>query len=169
MIANVKVEGQTIKWPTGKQPKIAADSIEFVNFHFTFSSDWDGCVIVAQFTQNDRTYDKLLVDGKCDFPPEITEGMCSVSCFGYIPNDAMRATVAPLYFGVSRSGFDVNGRRSIPPTPDLYSQLIAYYDDIHAIPDAQLLQAMQDTGLIQLTGNEDGALYTDENGVLLIL
>lgn len=169
MIANVRVEGQSIAWRDGSQPEIAADSVEFVCFHFQFSSDWDDCVIVAQFSQRDKTYDKLLVDGKCDFPPEITEGLCSVSCFGYIPGDEMRATVVPLYFGVSCSGFDGNGEKSVPPTPDLYSQLLAYYDDVHAIPDAQLLQAMQETGLIQLMGNEEGALYTYENGVLFTL
>lgn len=127
MIVNVNVEGQTIKFG-GRKPKIAAGSIEFVHFHFVFSHDWDDCQITAQFTQNDETYDKLLENNECTLPNEIVEGACALSCFGYIPGGEIRATAAPLYFNVYQTGFIGEGEDPIPPTPDLYAQLLAKVD-----------------------------------------
>lgn len=128
MIVNVVVDGQTIKWAGGKKPKFAAGSIEFVHFCFTFSSDWDGCTPTVQFTQEGKTYNKVLDGNDCVMPPEITEGVCAVSCFGCAPDGIMRATAAPLYFSVLQTGFIGDGEDVIPPTPDLYSQLLGKID-----------------------------------------
>ena len=36
----------------------------------------------------------------------------------------MRATTAPLKFNIKQSGFTEDGETPVPPTPDLYSQLL---------------------------------------------
>lgn len=128
MIVNVNIDGQEIKWAGGKKPKIAAGSIEFVYFTFKFSSDWDGCTTTAQFIQDGKVLNKLLEDNVCTMPPEIVEGTCTLTCFGYMPDGTMRATAAPLYFGVLPSGVIGDGEDVIPPTPDLYSQLLGKID-----------------------------------------
>ncbi len=128
MIVNINVDGQTIKWASGRKPKVAAGSIQFVHLHFEFSSDWDDCVITAQFTQEEKTYNKLLENNECVLPNEIVEGACAISCFGYHADGEIRATAAPLYFGVFESGFIGDGEDVIPPTPDLYAQLLGKID-----------------------------------------
>jgi hypothetical protein len=50
---------------------------------------------VAQFAQNDRCYNKALVDGKCKLPNETQAGEFSVSVFGYEAGQAVRGTTSP--------------------------------------------------------------------------
>lgn len=119
----VKIRGQTILWVS--KPKIVADAINFATFHFVFSEDWDDCDTVAQFTQNGKTYNQHISDGQCIMPVEITTGTCQLSVFGAKAGEAFRSTTAPLIFVVETSGFVGDGEPPIPPTPDLYAQLLA--------------------------------------------
>lgn len=124
MIAQIVVEGQSLRW-YGRVPTIADNSVKFVKFQFMLSPDWEGYDVTAQFTQDENTYNQLVDDGYCDMPAELGTGNCSVSLFGYKAGEVNRATVVPLYFVIQNSGFVPDGETPIPPTPDLYAQLLS--------------------------------------------
>lgn len=128
MIVPVVVEGQSLRW-YGRIPEIADNSIEFVQLEFRFPGDWDNMVIVAQFTQT-KTYNCLLVNNRCFLPMELVAGPCEVSVFGYLNEEMTRGTTIPLKLNISRSGFVSSAETPIPPTPDLYAQLIEYFSSI---------------------------------------
>ena len=128
MIVPVVVEGQSLRW-YGRIPEIADNSIEFVQLEFRFPEDWDGMIIVAQFTQT-QTYNCLLVNNRCFLPMELVAGPCEVSVFGYLNEEVTRGTTIPLKLNISRSGFVSSAETPIPPTPDLYAQLIEYFSSI---------------------------------------
>lgn len=112
--------------------KIVADSLNVLECHFSFSDDWEGMTKTAQFTQvkagEDGTPESItfnvLIDGAgyADLPNELSPGAFCVSVFGV--NDAQRLTTAPLSLFVHHSGFVGDGETPIPPTPDLYQQLL---------------------------------------------
>ena len=122
MVHRIVVEDQSLWW-YGRPPKIADNSIEFVQFQFHLSEDWEPLLLVAQFTQAD-TYNMLLKDGKCFLPVELIAGLCKVSLFGYTEGKPLRATSIPLIFEIEKSGFVSSAETPIPPTPDLYAQLL---------------------------------------------
>lgn len=64
-----------------RRSQIASSSIEFVDVVFQLPSEWANFQCVAQFAQNDKYYNKVLVDGKCKLPNELTAGQFSVSVF----------------------------------------------------------------------------------------
>lgn len=128
MIVPVVVEGQSLRW-YGRIPEIADNSIEFVQLEFRFPEDWDGMVIVAQFTQT-KTYNCLLVNNRCFLPRELVAGPCEVSVFGYLNEEVTRGTTIPLKLNISRSGFVSSAETPIPPTPDLYAQLVDYFSHL---------------------------------------
>lgn len=122
MTHRIVVEDQSLRW-YGRPPKIADDSIEFVQFQFHLPAEWASTVLVAQFTQT-GTYNVLLSEDRCFLPLELTAGLCRLSLFGYIAGKPLRATSIPLAFQIEKSGFVSSGETPIPPTPDLYSQLL---------------------------------------------
>lgn len=117
---------------------IADQQICFVDMCFLFSPDWEQLDKTAQFAQGEKTYNVHLgTDNACHclLPAELQTGYVSVSVFGYAVDGSVRATTVPLGIGIKRSGFRGDGETPIPPTPDLYAQLIAEIDkkiaDVH--------------------------------------
>lgn len=117
---------------------IADQQICFVDMCFLFSPDWEQLDKTAQFAQGEKTYNVHLgTDNvcRCLLPAELQTGCVSVSVFGYAVDGSVRATTVPLGIGIKRSGFRGDGETPIPPTPDLYAQLIAEIDkkiaDVH--------------------------------------
>ena len=117
---------------------IADQQICFVDMCFLFSPDWEQLDKTAQFAQGEKTYNVHLgTDNvcRCLLPAELQTGCVSVSVFGYAADGSVRATTVPLSIGIKRSGFRGDGETPIPPTPDLYAQLIAEIDkkiaDVH--------------------------------------
>ena len=122
MTYTIVVSGQTcMKYD--RRSQIASSSIEFVDVVFQLPSEWTNFQCVAQFAQNDKYYNKVLVDGRCKLPNELTAGQFGVSVFGYEAGRQVRGTTIPLVDTIGESGFlpDVG---PIPPTPDLYAQLL---------------------------------------------
>lgn len=116
------VDGQKLR-PYQKDQLLADGSVEFVDIEFLFSNEWDSMdSLVAQFTQNGKTYNQVITDGKCKLPAEIQDGPITISVFGY--KGAVRGTTAKLPETVYDSGFVSDGETPIPPTPDLYAQLL---------------------------------------------
>lgn len=107
---------------------LAADQIAFVPLHFVFDGAWEGLHKVVQITQCCETYNLILgTDGKsCLLPSECKAGTIKLSVFGYAPSDtkALRATTIPVSLHIKPSGFVSDSVIPIPPTPDLYAQLL---------------------------------------------
>lgn len=128
MTYGIAVSGQScIKYD--RNCKLAADSIDFVEVVFQLPSEWAGLECVAQFAQNDKCYNKVLVDGKCKLPNEMQAGEFGVSVFGYEAGRAVRGTTIPLVDVIEKSGFHSDGATPVPPTPDLYSQLLVKVEE----------------------------------------
>ena len=108
---------------------IASDQIAFVTLKFTFDGDWKRFHKVVQFTQCDETYNRVLgMDGlSCLLPAELHAGAVKISVFGYDAEntEGLRATTVPVTLNIRQSGFVGDDDNSpIPPTPDLYTQLL---------------------------------------------
>ena len=116
-----------------ERDKLADGQIAFVSFRFVFDNEWEGLYKVVQFMQDENTYNiSLGVDGySCKMPSELQAGCAEMSLFGYVPDDetALRATTAPIKLRIEQSGFSSSGSEIVPPTPDLYQQLIAKIDE----------------------------------------
>ena len=113
---------------------IASDQIAFVTLKFTFDGDWKKFHKVVQFTQCDETYNRVLgTDGlSCLLPAELHAGAVKMSVFGYDAEstEGLRATTVPVTLNIRQSGFVGDDDNSpIPPTPDLYTQLLQKISD----------------------------------------
>ena len=120
------VKGQNIE--TLEHEVIASDQISFVKIHFAFDNNWKALHKVVQFSQEENTYSRVLgVDGtSCFLPSELESGAVKMSLFGYDANAAetVRATTIIKMLNIKQSGFDCENGSPIPPTPDLYQQLL---------------------------------------------
>ena len=107
---------------------IASDQIAFVSVKFVFDGAWKTLHKVVQFTQCEETYNVVLgIDGTtCLLPAELHPGAVKMSLFGYDAESdtTLRATTIPVTLHIRPSGFVADGDTPIPPTPDLYTQLL---------------------------------------------
>lgn len=125
----MQVTGQIIKAVCCE--KIVSDSINMLEIKFTFSNEWKGMTKTAQFTQvqdgTTYTYNVMLDSiGAADIPNEITHGIVFISVFGVLGEKRM--TTAPMAMPVEKSGYISDGDTPIPPTPDLYQQIIDLFN-----------------------------------------
>lgn len=111
---------------------LADHQIQYVQFKFTFDGDWKRFHKVVQFSQCDETYSIVLgFDGtSCYLPAELHVGAVKMSVFGYnMESDTtVRATTVPVTLNIRESGFEGDDP-PIPPTPDLYTQLLKRIED----------------------------------------
>ena len=107
---------------------IASDQIAFVSVKFVFDGTWKTLHKVVQFTQCEETYNVVLgTEGTtCLLPAELHPGAVKMSLFGYDAESdtTLRATTVPVTLHIRPSGFVADGDMPIPPTPDLYTQLL---------------------------------------------
>ena len=107
---------------------IASDQIAFVSVKFVFDGAWKTLHKVVQFTQCEETYNVVLgIDGTtCLLPAELHPGSVKMSLFGYDAESdtTLRATTVPVTLHIRPSGFVADGDTPIPPTLDLYTQLL---------------------------------------------
>ena len=112
---------------------IASDQIAFVSVKFMFDGAWKTLHKVVQFTQCEETYNVVLgTEGTtCLLPAELHPGAVKMSVFGYDAESdtTLRATTVPVTLHIRPSGFVEDGTTSIPPTPDLYTQLLKKLDE----------------------------------------
>ena len=111
---------------------IASDQIAFVSVKFVFDGAWKTLHKVVQFTQCEETYNVVLgIDGTTSLlPAELHPGAVKMSLFGYDAESdtTLRATTVPVTLHIRPSGFVADGDTPIPPTPDLYTQLLKKLD-----------------------------------------
>ena len=107
---------------------IASDQIAFVSVKFVFDGAWKTLHKVVQFTQCEETYNLVLgTEGTtCLLPAELHPGAVKMSLFGYDAESdtTVRATTVPVTLHIRPSGFVADWDTPIPPTPDLYTQLL---------------------------------------------
>ena len=119
------VKGQNIE--TLEHEIIAADQIAFVKVHFAFDNNWKPLHKVVQFTQDESTYNRMLgnEETSCFLPSELLAGTVKMSLFGYdaASSETVRATTVVKTLHIRPSGFD-GENSNVPPTPDLYQQLL---------------------------------------------
>lgn len=119
------VKGQNIE--TLEHEIIAADQIAFVKIHFVFDNSWKPLHKVVQFTQDEITYNRVLrtEETSCFLPAELTAGTVKMSLFGYDAEttETVRATTVVKTLHIRPSGFE-SENSNVPPTPDLYQQLL---------------------------------------------
>ncbi len=115
---------------------IADHQIAFVNLKFVFDGDWKKFHKVVQFSQCDEIYSIVLgFDGTtCHLPAELHVGAVKMSVFGYDAESdtTVRATTVPVTLNIRESGFVGDDDTPIPPTPDLYTQLLQEISEIQA-------------------------------------
>ena len=119
------VKGQNIE--TLEHEVIAADQVTFVKIHFVFDNNWKPLHKVVQFTQDEITYNRVLgtENTSCFLPAELTAGTVKMSLFGYDAEatETVRATTIVKTLHIRPSGFE-GENSNVPPTPDLYQQLL---------------------------------------------
>ena len=119
------VKGQNIE--TLEHEVIAADQIAFVKIHFVFDNNWKPMHKVVQFTQDEITYNRVFgtENTSCFLPAELTAGTVKMSLFGYDAEatETVRATTIVKTLHIRPSGFE-GENSNVPPTPDLYQQLL---------------------------------------------
>ena len=119
------VKGQNIE--TLEHEIIAADQIAFAKVHFAFDNNWKPLHKVVQFTQDESTYNRVLgtEETSCFSPAELTAGSMKMSLFGYDAEatETVRATTIVKTLHIRPSGFE-GENSNVPPTPDLYQQLL---------------------------------------------
>ena len=112
---------------------IASDQIAFVSVKFVFDGTWKTLHKVVQFTQCEETYNLVLgIEGTtCLLPSELHPGAVKMSLFGYDAESdtTLRATTVPVTLHIRPSGFVADGDTPIPPTLDLYTQLLKKLDE----------------------------------------
>ena len=120
---------------------LADNQIAFVNLKFVFDGDWKKFHKVVQFSQCDDTYSIVLgFDGtSCHLPAELHVGAVKMSVFGYDTESdtTVRATTVPATLNIRESGFVGDDDTPIPPTPDLYTQLLQKIEEIQAGVDGK--------------------------------
>lgn len=111
---------------------LADHQIQYVQFKFTFDGDWKRFLKVVQFSQCDEVYSVVLgVDGtSCYLPAELHVGAVKMGIYGYdtASDTTVRATTVPVTLNIRESGFE-SEEPPIPPTPDLYTQLLKRIED----------------------------------------
>lgn len=128
----IDVKGQ--KLSACKCETLVSDSLNIIDIKFAFSEEWGGLTKTVQFHQIDeetkklKTYNVLLDESdEAMLPNEIKAGVVLISVFGVSGN--VRLTTAALALPVEKSGFVGDGETPIPPTPDLYQQIIARFEE----------------------------------------
>lgn len=120
---------------------LADHQIQYVQFKFTFDGDWKKFHKVVQFSQCDEVYSIVLgFNGTtCYLPSELHVGAVKMSVFGYDAESdtTVRATTVPVTLNIRESGFVGDDDTPIPPTPDLYTQLLQKIADIQAGVDGK--------------------------------
>ncbi len=139
---------------------IADHQISFVNLKFTFDGDWKKFHKVVQFSQCDEIYSIVLgFDGaSCKLPAELHAGAVKMSVFGYDAESdtTVRATTVPITLNIRESGFVGDDEDSpIPPTPDLYTQLLQKISEIQSGVNADQILVVDEGRIVQKGKHEE--------------
>lgn len=157
----LKLSGQRI-YHLGYIDPVATDSINQVEFEFMRGEEWENLDLTAQFTQGENTLNVHLGDkNTCSLPSEIREGELLVSAFA-VNGNVRRNTALPLKIEVKKSGFVGDGETPIPPTPDLYQQIIAEMKKAGKTPVDPTLSKEGEAADAKAVGDKIGGLKSEK-------
>lgn len=138
----VCVRGQRIYFYRPPEP-IPKLQVNFSRIEFDMDETWSSFLsVVAQFIQNGEPKNVKVEDGYCFVPSELEIGAFEL-CLRGDDGESVVATVNRLTLEVCE-GFDPSGETSLPPSPDLYTQLIKEIDSGKKI--AQSVREDADSG-----------------------
>lgn len=138
----VCVKGQRIYFYRPPEP-IPKSQVNFSRIEFDMDETWSSFLsVVAQFIQNGEPKNVKVEDGYCFVPSELEIGAFEL-CLRGDDGESVVATVNRLTLEVCE-GFDPSGETSLPPSPDLYTQLIKEIDSGKKI--AQSVREDADSG-----------------------
>ena len=115
--------------------------------------------VVAQFIQGGEPKNVQVKDGYCFVPPELEVGAFEL-CLRGDDGESVVASVNRLTFDVCE-GFDPSGETPLPPSPDLYTQLVKEIDSGKKI--AQSVREDADSGKFNGGWYTPSVTQTDEN------
>ena len=152
----VCVKGQRIYFYRPPEP-IPKSQVNFSRIEFDMDETWSSFLsVVAQFIQNGEPRNVQVEDGYCFVPSELEIGAFEL-CLRGDDGESVVASVNRLTFEVCE-GFDPSGETPLPPSPDLYTQLIKEIDSGKKI--AQSVRYDADAGLFNGKRGTDGGWYT---------
>ena len=138
----VCVKGQRIYFYRHPEP-IPKSQVNFSRIEFDMDETWGSFLfVVAQFIQGGNPRNVQVKDGYCFVPPELEVGAFEL-CLRGDDGESVVASVNRLTFEVCE-GFDPSGETPLPPSPDLYTQLIKEIDSGKKI--AQSVREDADSG-----------------------
>ena len=138
----VCVKGQRIYFYRHPEP-IPKSQVNFSRIEFDMDETWGSFLsVVAQFIQGGKPKNVQVKDGYCFVPPELEVGAFEL-CLRGDDGESVVASVNRLTFEVCE-GFDPSGETPLPPSPDLYTQLIKEIDSGKKI--AQSVREDADSG-----------------------
>ena len=167
------VEGQKIYSFDSPPVKLVEGSVEFVDVEFDCTSEWDGLLMTVQFIQKGTTTNVYIGEARSlKIPPEIKAGWLMISCFGVKEGTATFGTVNGYETEVDPSSVSSTEREPIPPTPNLYNQLVTevkkYADEAQESADKveEAQQTAQEAKNIADTiqANAEAGLYNGKDG-----
>ena len=131
---------------------LADHQIQYVQFKFNFDGDWKHFHKVVQFSQCDEVYSVVLgTEGTTLYlPAELHAGAAKMAVFGYDTESdtTVRATTVPVTLNIRESGFEGDDP-PIPPTPDLYTQLLKRIEDAeHGLDGKSAYEIAVDHGYV---------------------
>lgn len=107
---------------------------QFSRVRFVFSKEWVGREKIAQFVQGENPPINIPILGdECPVPKELDIGFATIYLRGYSEKDLSIATANGVTIEIVR-GFNSGGMPPVPPTPDLYQQLIEKYKQFNSKP-----------------------------------
>ena len=95
----------------------------FSKIDFTFTDDWGGTEKIAQFVQGKNIWNIAMEGTSCFVPAEVCVGYVDVFMRGYVSGSKTIATANGVRIPVVQ-GARTDGETPVPPTPDLYAQLL---------------------------------------------
>ena len=160
-------ENTVLKYFTGKEYVVPTDSINAIPIKFVFDKTWDTfterktCQI-TQIVEGERTTYNLALDENniVYVPAEIVPGFYFVSVFAYRGLEA-RNTVIPSKMEVVQSGFVNGGQPPVPPTPDLYQQILNEINNRYDATDASMKTFTN--GINAKVAEQDGKITNIDN------
>lgn len=106
----------------GDKYPIPVGQSQFSKIKFLFSKGWDGFTKIAQFKQGDSLINVGVINDECIVPAELGVGTAQLRIRGTAGTDVI-ATANEISLTLVQ-GFESGGSPSVPPSPDLYDDLI---------------------------------------------
>lgn len=167
------VEGQKISSFDSSPIRLVSGSSEFVPIELQCSSEWDGLLVTVQFIQQGKTISKYIGEERTlNVPADISPGWLMITCFGAKTDTEIFGTVNGYETEVYPAGLSSTEQEPIPPTPNLYNQLISeierYAEQVEAsadkVSEAQETSAQAKAIADKIQENAENGVYNGKDG-----